>query len=110
MLGAFGGNQPVAITCMILWRLFFGGIPSVMAAQPLSSASPRIRDQAAAFLTVSFNTGIGGGALIGGVIVDRLGLGTLPWGRAAFITAAIMFVVGTVLYASRPTPAAASVR
>jgi hypothetical protein len=43
-------------------------------------------------------------------MVDRLGLGTLPWGRAAFITAAIMFVVGTVLYASRPTPAAASVR
>ena len=110
VLGAFGSIPGVAIAAMIVWPLFFGGIPALMHARVLGAASPRIRDQAAAFLTISFNIGIGGGALLGGLLVDGLGIGTVPWGEAAFLVVAMAFVIGTLVYASRTARPAAPIR
>ncbi len=110
VLGAFGTVPVVAITGMIVWPLFFGGIPALLHVRVLGSASPRIRDQAAAFLTVSFNIGIGGGALLGGLLVDGLGIASVPWGEAAFIVVAMAFVIGAAVYASRSSRIPAGVR
>jgi MFS transporter, DHA1 family, inner membrane transport protein len=103
VMGAFGSVPGVAIAGMILWPLFFGGIPALLHARVLGTASPRVRDQAAAFLVVSFNIGIGGGAWLGGLLVDGLGVATVPWGEAAFIAVAMAFVIGTAVYAARST-------
>ncbi len=108
LLGAFGANPVVAIVGMIVWPVFFGGIPALLHARVLSTASPRIRDQAAAFLVVSFNIGIGGGALLGGLVVDGLGVAIVPWGEAAFILVAMAFAIGTAVYASRTARAVAA--
>jgi predicted MFS family arabinose efflux permease len=42
---------------------------------------------------VSFNVGIGGGALIGGLIYDGFGLGILPFIEAAVIAAAVVLIL-----------------
>jgi DHA1 family inner membrane transport protein len=110
LLGAFGHVPGVAFVGLLVWPLFFGGIPALMHARVMASASPRIRDQASAFLTISFNVGIGGGALLGGVLIDGLGITTVPWGEVAFLTVAVLFVIGTNVYASRSDRVPATVR
>jgi predicted MFS family arabinose efflux permease len=110
LLGAFGSVPAVAFVGLLVWPLFFGGIPALMHARVMASASPRIRDQASAFLTISFNVGIGGGALLGGILIDGLGIRTLPWGEVAFLSVAVLFVIGTNIYAARADRVVAPVR
>jgi predicted MFS family arabinose efflux permease len=109
-LGLLGGIQPVVIAGMLLWTLAFGGIPALMHARVLSSASPRIRDQAAAFLTVAFNIGIGGGAFIGGLVIDGWGVPALPWVHVALWVTALAFVLVTTFAPSRSAREVAAVR
>jgi DHA1 family inner membrane transport protein len=110
LLGAFGHVPAVAFVGLLVWPVFFGGIPPLMHARVMASASPRIRDQSSAFLTISFNVGIGGGALLGGILIDGLGITTLPWGEVSFLAVAVAFVIGTNVYAARAERAPAPLR
>ena len=95
-LATFGpGSVPATFAGGIAWGAFFGGIPSLMQARALQSASLRLRDTASAWLTISFNIGIAGGALVGGVVLDRLSVVALPWVLVAGIAAALVFVLAT---------------
>jgi predicted MFS family arabinose efflux permease len=94
-LAAFGTSAvPIAIG-MAVWSVFFGGIPALMNSRVLHSASERIRDLAAAWLTTAFNVAIGGGALLGGVLLDRFGIAVLPWVAGAIIAAGFAFVLAS---------------
>jgi predicted MFS family arabinose efflux permease len=66
-----------------------------MHTRVLHSASERIRDLAAAWLTTAFNVAIGGGALLGGVLLDHFGIAVLPWIASAIIAAALAFVLAS---------------
>ncbi|CAN5307400.1 MFS transporter [soil metagenome] len=95
-LGAFGAGSPLVVVLgMISWSIFFGGVPALFHARNLHSASLRIRDTAAAWLTISFNTAIGGGALLGGVLLDGYGLAVLPWVEVGLVLTALVFVITT---------------
>ena len=63
----------------------------------LHSASARIRDAAASFYTTAFNTGIGGGALLGAVLYDVLGPAGLPWVFVALLVCSTGALVVTAL-------------
>ncbi len=77
---ALGSGLPWLLLVGIgLWGASFGALPSMLQARLLHSASPRIRDLSSAFLTTSFNVGIGGGALIGALLLDRTDITVLPW-------------------------------
>ena len=65
----------VGIACFLLWGTAFGALPPMLNTRLLHSASARIRDAAASFYTTAFNTGIGGGALLGAVLYGVIGLG-----------------------------------
>jgi len=80
---------------LIVAGLAFGGIPSLLHSRMLHSVSARLRDTASAWVTISFNTAIGLGALLGGVLLDRLGLPVLPWFAAALVLAAVAFIAAT---------------
>jgi predicted MFS family arabinose efflux permease len=110
VLAMLGPSQPVALAALTLWMLFFGGIPALMHARVLTAASPRIRDQSAAFLTVAFNLGIGGGAALGGGVIDGWGVPTLPWVQVAFWVVAIAFVLVTTFSPARSPREAVPVR
>ena len=94
-LAAFGTSVVPIVVGMVLWSIFFGGFPALMHSRVLHSASERIRDLAAAWLTTAFNLAIGGGALLGGVLLDRLGIQVLPWIAAAIIAGGLVFVLAT---------------
>ncbi|MDP3209388.1 MAG: MFS transporter, partial [Rhodoglobus sp.] len=64
-------------------------------ARMLRAASRRMRDIAAAYLTTSFNVGIGVGALIGAVLLENFGIGVLPFVDIAIMAVALaVFLVG----------------
>ena len=73
----------------------FGGIPSLVQARMLQSASLRLRDTASAWLTISFNIAIAGGAFVGGVVLDRLSLDALPWVLVATVAVTLVWVLST---------------
>ncbi len=79
---------PVAVTAFVLWGLAFGVLPPLMQTRLLHAASHRIRDTASAFYTTAFNTGIGGGALLGAVLLDTVGLDVVPFVYAGILVAA----------------------
>jgi predicted MFS family arabinose efflux permease len=80
---------------LIVAGLAFGGIPSLLHSRMLHSVSARLRDTASAWVTISFNTAIGGGALLGGVLLDSLGIQVLPWADAALLLTAVGFIAAT---------------
>ncbi|SEB52128.1 Predicted arabinose efflux permease, MFS family [Paramicrobacterium humi] len=88
-------NQAVATAAFVLWGVAFGGIPAMLQTRMLHTASFRLRDLAAALQTTAFNVGIGGGALLGGLILSHSGLGTLPAVTVALFAAGLLLSVGT---------------
>lgn len=94
LLYLFSDTQIAVIALIGIWGIAFGGLPSLLHGRVLGVASPRIRDLASASLTVSFNLAIGGGALLGGILLDAFGVAVLPLAYAAFVVVAL--IVGTV--------------
>jgi DHA1 family inner membrane transport protein len=90
----FSSVQPAVIALYATYGVAFGGLPSLLHGRVLGVASPRIRDLASASLTVSFNLAIGGGALLGGVLLDAFGVQILPLAYVALVIVALL--VGTV--------------
>lgn len=79
VIGLLPYLTPVLIGAVLVWGIAFGGIPTMFHARMLKSASKRMRDISAAYLTTSFNAAIGGGALIGGLLLTSSGVGILPF-------------------------------
>lgn len=95
-LAVFGpGSIPATLAGGVGWGVFFGGLPSLIQARMLHSASLRLRDTASAWLTISFNIAIAGGALLGGVVLDTVGVAALPWGLVAGVAITLLFVLAT---------------
>lgn len=78
VLGTFAASTPVALVAIFLWGMAFGALPALMQARMMHTASVRVRDAAAAYFTTSFNVAIGGGALMGGIVLDGWGIALLP--------------------------------
>lgn len=84
-----------AVLVMMLWSASFGGLPALFQTRALHAASPRIRDLTGAIGTTAFNIAIGLGALLGGVVLDQLGLMVVPYVAAAIVAAGAVWVVAT---------------
>ncbi|QEO09335.1 MFS transporter [Protaetiibacter larvae] len=95
LLCLFGTSVVPVVVGLVLWSIFFGGVPALMHSRVLHSASERIRDLAAASLTTAFNIAIGGGALLGGALLDGFGIAVLPWAAAGLIVLALVVAVST---------------
>ncbi|HEY8911882.1 MFS transporter [Lacisediminihabitans sp.] len=94
-LALFPTNPVVVLAAIVVWGIAFGGLPAMLQTRMLHTASARIRDLAAALLTTSFNLAIGGGALVGGILLDRVGLASLPFVNLAFLAAGIVLSLAT---------------
>ncbi len=91
----------------LLQAMVFAVVPMLLQARMMRIVPPRQRSTAAALQTTAFNIAIGGGAVVGGVAIDELGLRTLPLTAAAFAAASLL-----VLLVARPliAPPSASSR
>jgi len=94
VLAIASANTIVVVIAFIAWGVAFGGIPAMLQTRMLHTASFRMRDLAAALQTTAFNIGIGGGALVGGLLLEPFGLGSLPIAAIIFMLAGILAFVG----------------
>lgn len=82
---------PVAIiVALSLWGLAFGGLPAMLQTRMLHTSSARIRDLGAALFTTSFNFAIGGGAFLGGLLLDQFGVHVLPFVDLVLLSAGLV--------------------
>lgn len=80
-----GWPAQVAVLCATaLWCAAFGGVPSVYQACAVRThaVSP---ERAGAWVNATANVGIAGGSALGAMLLDRQGLGVLPWVAGALI-------------------------
>lgn len=104
-----GSADPVVVVVLIVaWSAFLGGVPVIFQARLLQRASEALRDIGAAWITVAFNVGIGGGALLGGLVLEAWSLAALPVVAAALIGAGLVIVLsdrrGGAVPAHDPAP------
>lgn len=91
-VGLVPHNPWVAVPAIVAWSIAFGGIPSMVQTRMLHTASARLRDVASAYQTTAFNLGIGGGALIGGIILDYWSITALPFVDIAITAIALVLL------------------
>jgi MFS transporter, DHA1 family, inner membrane transport protein len=91
-IALFPARPIVVIVGLIIWGVAFGVAPVIMQARIMHAATARTRDVASAFMNTAYNIGIGGGAFIGGLVLDNVGLGALP-----FVAAGIMIVTVAII-------------
>ena len=95
VLAIWSANPVVVVVAIVVWGTSFGGIPAMLQTRMLHTASFRTRDLAAALQTTAFNVGIGGGALVGGFLLDSRGIDSLPLTLVLFVGVAFLLMVGT---------------
>ncbi|MBG6213028.1 MAG: MFS transporter [Cryobacterium sp.] len=95
LLAVFTATLPVALVSFVLWGMAFGMLPPLLQTRMLHAASPRIRDTASAFYTTAFNAGIGGGALLGAVLIESVGLEMVPIVYVGLLVVALALVIVT---------------
>ncbi len=93
VLGLLPREPVVVVIALVVWGAAFGGAPALLQTRVLQLASPRLRDVSAAFVTTSFNIGIGGGALIGSLMLDGWGLHMLPFADVAVTVGTLVLIV-----------------
>ncbi|MFF2275956.1 MFS transporter [Agromyces sp. NPDC058126] len=96
-LAAFPEVPVASIASFLLFGTAFGALPTMLNTRLLHSASAKIRDAAASFYTTAFNTGIGGGALLGAALYGVIGLAALPWVFVGLLACATAALVWTAL-------------
>lgn len=94
-LAIWSTNAVVVVVAFVVWGVAFGGVPAMLQTRMLHTASFRTRDLAAALQTTAFNIGIGGGAFLGGVLLDTRGLASLPVALVVFLAVAFLLLVGS---------------
>lgn len=88
------GQTTASMVALVVWGVTFGALPPLLQTRMLQVAPDRIRDLASAFYTTGFNTGIGGGALVGALVLDGVGLATLP---VLYVGVAVVVLVVVVV-------------
>ncbi|BCW36171.1 MFS transporter [Arthrobacter sp. StoSoilA2] len=89
-LPVVAGSEPAVWLLSALLGAVFGGVPIMLQTRMMISASPRMRNAAAALQTTAINVGIGGGAFMGGLVLDRISLDVLPFWAAICMFVALV--------------------
>jgi len=93
-LWLFEGQTTPSMVALVVWGVMFGALPPLLQTRMLQVAPDHMRDLASAFYTTGFNTGIGGGALVGALVLDGVGLAALP---LLYVVVALVVLVVVVV-------------
>lgn len=110
LLAVIGRNPVLTVIAVVAWGGAFTTLPVVLQGSVLRVA-PAVSDVASAVYVVAFQIGIGGGAFVGGVLVDAGDLDATVWLAAAAAFVALVVGVATrgLFPAHRPRGAAAEI-
>ncbi|WP_296269628.1 MFS transporter [Pseudomonas sp. UBA6323] len=90
---ALGGESTVVIYIAVgIWGLAFGGVPTLFQTA-LAKSAGQAADVAQAMLVTAWNMAIAGGGIIGGVLLERLGVGAFSPALLVLLLAALLVVV-----------------
>lgn len=90
------GNRWLVLATVLAWgAVAFGNVPGlqVYVVAQAQRFVPRATDVASGLNIAAFNVGIAGGAALGGLIVERLGLLHTPWIGALVVCVALALTV-----------------
>lgn len=103
--GLFATSPVVTIAATILWGLSFGGAATQLQTALADAAGDGV-DLANAMLTTTWNGAIAAGGMVGGVMLDHLGAGSLAWAVLAPTLLALVIASRARRHAFRPGPRA----
>lgn len=89
MLGLGNGEPGMVLTAVAIWGLAFGGVATLFQTA-LAQAAGEAADLAQSMLVTVWNMAIAGGGLIGGLLLDRLGVASFPWALLALLMPALL--------------------
>lgn len=88
-LGVAGTSPVVVLIGVVVWGLVMGGAPTLFQTAEAKAAGDATDVAQAMFVTV-WNTGLAGGGLIGGILLDGFGVASFPWAVFALTIPAIV--------------------
>ncbi|MBN6150596.1 MFS transporter [Xanthomonas sp. AmX2] len=91
------GDRVLVLATVLAWgAVAFGNVPGlqVYVVKQAQRFVPRATDVASGLNIAAFNVGIAGGAWLGGVIVERIGLIHTPWIGALVVAVALTALSG----------------
>lgn len=79
VLLGIGSSQPAAMYIGVaMWGLTFGGAATLLQTV-IAEAADDSADVAQSMLVADWNLAIGGGGIVGGILLETLGAGSIPW-------------------------------
>ncbi len=94
-LALLGHSLALVLAGVILWNATFGGLLPMFNTRMIQSASARLRNLTGALTGTAFNAAIGLGALVGGLLLDGLGVGAVAWFAAGTVALALIWTLAT---------------
>ena len=91
-LGLLAGTHAVLFGSVALWGVAFGGTPTLIQTALVDASGPEVADVATSLQATVYNAGIAAGSLTGGLALDALGPGALPWTSLPLVAAALTTV------------------
>lgn len=92
-LAVLAGLPIIPLIGLVLWGFGMGFLPTLLQSRLLAIAPSKHRDLASAIYTSAFNAGIGLGALVGALLLDRYGMGSLGISFLALTIVAVIINV-----------------
>ncbi|MGW2565893.1 MFS transporter [Streptomyces sp. NPDC001537] len=105
-LALYAREPAVLLASVALWGMAFGGAPTLIQTALVDASGPAHADVATSLQTTVYNAGIAAGSLTGGVALEKLGPGALPWTALPLMTAALVTVALARRHAFPPTRSA----
>lgn len=97
-----------AVIAYLAWGFAFGAVPPLLQTRLLQAAAPERRDAASALYTTAFNIGIGGGALVGGLLFEAFGVASIPLAFVVMAVLAATIVTVSAVRGGQPRTAVAT--
>ncbi|MCT9075833.1 MFS transporter [Streptomyces fulvoviolaceus] len=91
-LGLHAGAPALLLAAVALWGVAFGGAPTLIQTALVDASGPEHADVATSLQTTVYNAGIAVGSLTGGVVLENLGAGALPWTALPLVALALTAV------------------
>jgi predicted MFS family arabinose efflux permease len=84
MLGIFSNVAVIVLLAVAVWGITFGGAATLLQTALADNAGDAA-DVAMSANTVAWNTAIAGGGIVGGLLLEGMGVTSLPWVMLAII-------------------------
>ncbi|MEH6396306.1 MFS transporter [Pseudoalteromonas sp.] len=90
LLFGFGAQSPEIIYIgVVVWGITFGGA-STFLQTALADAAGSGADVALSMNVVAWNSAIAGGGIVGGILLDSVGVSSFPWSLLALLSVAFL--------------------